>query len=45
MAYTTGLIRGGLVINKIFINSKKLVSNVEIDTNMINLYTEKYQNK
>lgn len=32
MAHTTGLVRGGLVINKIFVNSNKSQQDVKEDT-------------
>lgn len=42
MAQATGIVRGGLVISKIFVNCSESVKNVELDTKYTNLFTEKY---
>lgn len=44
MTHTTGLVRGSLVINKIFIDFKKSHRDVKQNTNYIVLDLEKYQN-
>lgn len=41
MTQTIGIVRGGLVINKIFIDPNKSGSNVTIDTRYTTLVTEK----
>lgn len=41
MAHTTGLVRGGLVINKVFVNSNKSEQDVKENTNSNNLDMQK----
>ena len=41
MAHTTGLVRGGLVINKVFVNSYKSEQDVIENTNSNNLDMQK----
>lgn len=43
MAQTTGIVRGGLVINKIFTDSNKSQKNLKENTNATNSDMEKYQ--
>ncbi len=42
MAQTIGIVRGGLVINKIFINSNQSANDVEVDTKYTAIVTDKH---
>jgi hypothetical protein len=44
MTQTTGIVRGGLVINKIFLNYNQSVKNVDQDTKYTTLVKGKYVN-